>query len=93
MPKRSHFCLKEKRDRERERGKKSNLSLAISQGFSDRNSARQELKLFYVMRATRGYRNHKISPRSKVRVFTETEKKAVSREITLIEVGFLSYSV
>ena len=44
-------------------------------------------------RATRGYWNHKISPRYKVQVFTKTEKKAVSREIMLIEVWFLSYSV
>ena len=80
-------------ERERERGKKSNLSPAISRGFSGRNSAGRELKSLYVMRTTCGYQNHKISPRSKVRVFTEIWKNAVSPEITLIEVGFLSYSV
>ena len=59
-------------ERERERGgggggggKKSNLSPANSQGFVCRNSAGRELKLLYSTRATRGYRNHKISPRSK----------------------------
>ena len=65
----------------------------ISRGFVDRNSAGRELKLLYATRATRGYWNHKISSRSKVWVFTKTEKKAVSREIKLIEVGFLSYYV
>ena len=49
--------------------------------------------MLYATRVMRGYRNHKISPRSEVRVFMKTEKKAVSREIMLIEVGFLSYSV
>ena len=90
MPKRSHFFLREKRDREREseRGKKRNLSPAISRGFANRNSAGRELKLLYATRATYGYHNHMISPRSKVRVFMETEKKAVSWEIMLIEVGF-----
>ena len=80
-------------ERERERGKKNNISPAISRGFAGRNLAGRKLKLLYVTRATHGYRNHKISPRSKVRVFIETEKKVVSREITLIKVGFLSYSV
>ena len=65
-------------ERERERGKKSNLSPMISRGFDCRNSAGRELKLLYATRATRGYWNHKISSRSKVRVFTETKKKAVS---------------
>ena len=83
MPKRSHFCLSEKRDREREGGgggggRKANLSSAISPGLTGRNSASQELKQLYATRTTRGYWNHKISPRSKVRVFTETEKKAMS---------------
>ena len=49
--------------------------------------------MLYATRATRGYWNYKISPRSKVWVFTETEKKAVSPEIMLIKVEFLSYSV
>ena len=82
------------REREREREeRKANLSPAISRGFVGRNSAGRELKLLYATRVTGGYWNHKISLTSKVRVFMETEKKAVSREITLIEVGFLSYSV
>ena len=51
------------RERERERGKKSNLSPAISRGFAGRNSIRRELKLLYATRATRRYWNHKISPR------------------------------
>ena len=95
MPKGSHFGLREKSDREREREmeeNKANLSLVISRGFAGPNSAGRELKVLYEMRATHGYWNHKISPRSKVRVFMKTEKKVVSREITLIEVGFLSYS-
>ena len=48
--------------------------------------------MLYVTRATRGYRNHKILPRFKVWVFTKTDKKTVSREITPFEVGFFSYS-
>ena len=70
--------LEREREREREkerREKKNNLSLAHSPGFADRNSTGRELKLLYATRATRGYRNHKISPRSKVWVFTKTEKR------------------
>ena len=52
------------------RGKKSNISLTISRGFVGQNSAGRELKLLYTMRATRGYWNHKILLRSKIRVFT-----------------------
>ena len=81
---------------EKERGReerKSNLSPAISQGFAGRNSIGRELKLLYATRAMHGYWNFKISPRSKVRVFTEINKKAVSREITIIEVEFLFYLV
>ena len=56
-------------ERERERReKKSNFSPTILRGFVGRNSAGRELKLLYKTRATRGYQNHKISPRSKVRV-------------------------
>ena len=81
-------------ERERERReRKANLSPAISRGFASRNSASQELKLLYTTRPTREYWNHKISPRSKLQVFVKTQKKAVSQEITLIEVGFLSYSI
>ena len=81
------------REREREREeRKANLSSEISWGFTGQNSVGRKLKLLYATRATRGYWNHKISPRSKVRVFMKTEKKAVSREITIIEVVFLSYS-
>ena len=67
--------MREREERERERGKKSNISPTISRGFAGRNSAGRELKLLYALRATRGYRNHKISPRFKVWVFTKTEKK------------------
>ena len=63
------------REREREEGEKKQASSAISRGFAGRNSASRELKLFYATRAARGYWNHKISPRSKVRVFMETEKR------------------
>ena len=77
--------IERERERERERGKKMNLSPAISQGFACRNWAGRELKLLYMTRATRGFQNHKISPRSKVWVFTKTEKKVVSLEMTLIE--------
>ena len=71
----SQFGLK-KNVRERERGgrKKKQASPAILQGFTDRNLVDRELKLLYATRAMRDYWNHKILPRSKVRVFTETEK-------------------
>ena len=68
---------------------KNNLSPAISQGFVGWNSIGRELKLLYATRATHGYWNHKISPRFG---FHGNREKAVSREITQIEVGFLSYS-
>ena len=94
MPKRSHFGLREKHDREREREeRKSNLSSAISRGFTGQNSVGRQLRLLYATRATLEYWNHKFSPRSKVQVFTEIKKKTVSQETTLIEVGFLFYSV
>ena len=65
---------------ERERGKKRNLSPVISRGFAGWNSTGRELKLLYVTRVTRGYQNHKISPRSKVQVFNgNREKGGVSR--------------
>ena len=63
------------RERERDEGEKKQASPTISWGFAGKNSADRELKLFYATRAMRGYRNHKISPRSKVRVFTETKKR------------------
>ena len=63
------------REREREEGEKKQDSSAISQGFSSRKLTSRELKLFYATRAKHGYRNHKISPRSKVRVFMKTEKR------------------
>ena len=66
------------RERERERReKKKQASPTISQGFVDWNSTDRELKLFYATRAMHGYQNHKISPRFKVQVFTETEKGGV----------------
>ena len=71
----SQFGL-EQNIRERKRGgRKKKASPAILRGFTDRNSAGQELKLFYATRAMREYQNHKISPMSKVRVFMETEKR------------------
>ena len=91
MPKGSHFGLREKCELERER--RETPSLYDLRRLSGRNPSSQDLKPLYATRATRGLWNHKISPRFKVRVFTKTEKKAVSREITLIEVGFLFYSV
>ena len=70
----SQFGL-EQNVREREGGgREKQASPAILQGFAGHNSIGRKLKLLYAMRATRGYRNHKNSPRSKVRVFTETEK-------------------
>ena len=36
---------------------------------------RPRVKAALATRATRGYQNHKISPRSKVQVFTKTEKR------------------
>ena len=69
----SHFGLREKRDRERyiyrereREERKANLSPVISWGFVGQNSAGQELKSLYAIRATHGYLNHKISLRSKV---------------------------
>ena len=53
-----------------------------------RNLTSRELKLLYVKRTMRGYRNHKISPKPKVQVFSGKQEKAVSREITLFEVEF-----
>ena len=94
-PKSSHFGLRPNRNthREREREKReSQASLFNSRDFASHSSIVQELKMLYVTRATRGYRNHKILPRFKVRVFTKTDKKTVSWEITPFEVGFFSYS-
>ena len=77
MPKRSHFGLREKRELERER-RESPHSLYDLRRLSGRNPSSQDLKLLYTTRAMRGYWNNKISPRSKVRVFMETDIKAVS---------------
>ena len=62
-----------KRERERERERQS--SLFDSRDFVGRISLGQELKLVYATRATCGYQNYKILPRSKVQVFMETEKR------------------
>ena len=93
MPKRSHFGLREKRDRERERGKKRKPFSSDFIGFFRSELSRPRVKAALRDKSYAWYWNHKILSRSKVRVLTKTEKKAVSREITLIEVGFLSYSV
>ena len=87
----SQFGL-EQNVRERERGgrKKKQASLAILQGFAGRNSIGRELKLLYTTRATLGYRNHKISSRSKVRVFTETEKRRCLGKSRYLRYGFSS---
>ena len=70
----THFGLSQTvRERVREREKQS--SLFDSRDFVGRISLGQELKLIYATRATRGYQNHKIHPRSKVRVFTKTKKR------------------
>ena len=69
----SQFGLEKTLERERG-GRKKQASSAIL-GFAGRKSIGRELKLFYATRTTRGYRNHKISPRSKVLVFTKTEKR------------------
>ena len=72
----SQFGLKQNvRERESDEGEKKQASPTILRGFAGQNSAGRELKLLYTMRATRGYWNHKISPRSKVQVFTKTEKR------------------
>ena len=63
------------REREREREREIQASLFDSRDFIGQNSAVRELKLIYATRATRGYQNHKILPRSKVWVFTKTEKR------------------
>ena len=72
----SQFGLKKNvRERKREEGEKKQASPAILRGFAGQNSVGRELKLLYATRAMRGYQNHKISPRSKVRVFKETKKR------------------
>ena len=63
------------RERETREENKKQASPAILRGFVNQNSADRELKLLYATRVTREYRNNKISPRSKVRVFTKTEKR------------------
>ena len=74
----SQFGLEKNiRERDREEGEKKQVSPTILRGFSNRNSVGRELKLLYTTRATRGYRNHKIWPKSKVRVFTESRKGGV----------------
>ena len=72
--------LERETEREREEGEKKKASPAILQGFAGRNSADWELKLLYATRATRGYWNHKILPRSKVRVFMVIEKRQCLRK-------------
>ena len=67
-----------KREREREREKQS--SLFDSRDFVGRILLGRELKLIYATRTTCGYQNHKILPRSKVRVFTKTKKGGVPRK-------------
>ena len=76
------------REREREEGEKKQASPAILQGFAYQNLAGRELKLLYATRATRGYRNHKILPRSKVQVFTEIEKRRCPRKSRYLRKGF-----
>ena len=77
----SQFGLKHNvREREREEGEKKQASPAILRGFAGRNSAGWELKLLYTTRAMSGYWNHKISPRSKVRVFTKIKKRRCPRK-------------
>ena len=75
----SYFGLIQTVEREREREPSFSLrfqaSLFDSRDFISRNSAVRELKLIYTTRATCGYQNHKILPRSKVWVFTKTEKR------------------
>ena len=48
----------------------------------------REVKSVYTMRATRGYQNHKFSPRSKIRVFTEIEKRRCPRKSRYLRLGF-----
>ena len=69
------------------------MSSTISRGFAGRNSAGRELKMLYAMKSYAWVLESQDFSKSKVRFFTETKKKAVYREIRLIEVGFLSYLV
>ena len=57
-------------ERERDEGEEK-------QPFSDdfKRFFQSELGRLYAMRATRRYRNHKISPRSKVQVFMKIKKR------------------
>ena len=50
-------------EREREEGGEKQPFSGDSRGFAGRNLTGRELKLLYATRATRRYRNHKISPR------------------------------
>ena len=76
------------RARERDEGEKKQASPAISRGFASQNSAGRELKLFYATRVMRGYRNHKILPRFKVRVFTENKKRQCPGKSRKLRLGF-----
>ena len=79
---------------ERKEGeKKRQSSPANLQGFAGQNSACRELKLIYVMRATHGVPKSQDFAKVQGLGFHGNREKAVFREIKLIEVGFLSYSV
>ena len=83
--------IESEREREREKIEKVSFSIPFM-SFVGQNSTGWELKLLYA-RAPHGYRIHKISSKPKVRVFFfKSLEKAVSREITLFEVEFFSYS-
>ena len=94
------FVEEEKRkEREREKDKKERKKIAEGglavilhcyQRSDNLNSVVRELKLVYATRVMRGYRNHGISPKSKVRDFGKL-RKAASRGFTLRDVGVFSY--
>ena len=73
----SQFGLEQK-VRERERGgkKKASFSGDFTRFYrSELGRPRQRVKTALRDESYRRYQNHKISPRSKVRVFTKTEKR------------------
>ena len=53
-----------------------------------RSSSDREVKSVHATRAMRGYQNNKFLPRSKVRVFTETEKRRCPGQSRYLRYGF-----
>ena len=63
-------------------------SLFHSRVFVGRNLTGRELKLLYAKRTTCGYLNHKISPKPKVQVFPETDKRRCPEKSLYLMLNF-----